>query len=307
MAKPGGFQWLANANRPSSDAAAESVESGAENTFTVWERFEGLVVLTPTCDIHPRDKKDRPFVTVCPLVELPDEVDVGKAKDGYHIRYVHVPGASDPAAFADLDRTQTIETGLLEECERIPGLHTDEEQADFARAVARKFNRFAFPDALQRAISKWRNKVVDSHSKPNSAEGQLFRDALTIRAAAEPSWSENSIEVTIYVIMPDGWLPESSPAGTRTVGVVDELARMRTSEIAKRLVTESDDQVRLDLVEALQVGWTRRCRPADEISDVSFVLIGANEFTYADVEASQSLDLDFVSGEDDEDIDDEGD
>lgn len=293
---PGRFLWLANADSPSTAPSRAQVSEGAVGTFAVREAYDGLVIITPTCDMQPR-AKPRPFVIVAPLVRLPDDVDVDTAKAGFHIRYAYVPGAEGEAAFADLDRTQTVETGVIEASQRIPGLSTDAQRSDFAEAVGRKFSRFAFPDSLRKSIKKWRQKVLDTYGKPNSAEGKVFRAAKTIRVAAEPSWNASSIYVTIFVVMPDGWLPESSPEGSRTVGTVEELNRLSTSRLAERLQTETNDDIKLGLVEALQAGWSHICRPTDEIVDVTFELVGEGEFSYRDMADSESLDLDFVSGE----------
>jgi hypothetical protein len=66
------FVHLADLDAPTTSHAEELAgESGAERLAVVSVEALGLVVLTQTCDLV-RTCTDRPFVEVCPLVEMPD-------------------------------------------------------------------------------------------------------------------------------------------------------------------------------------------------------------------------------------------
>ena len=144
--------WLAHGDLPTTaylrDHAAKGRLSG------VYEpTLAGQVILTQTCDLVPRAARDRPFVALAPLLRL-EEGDAALARRERMPRYAHVPAFEDGSYFADLDRITTIESGVLLLQGRTAGLSSDEERQAFARAIARKFSRFAFPDDLPRSLSK---------------------------------------------------------------------------------------------------------------------------------------------------------
>lgn len=294
--EPGRFTWLASAEAPATADSEAAIARGASGIFALHSNFPGgLAVLTPTCDLYPRPGRDRPFVAVAPLVRLEGEV-AEEARLGRRPRYVHLPGASTSNVFADLDRVATIETGVLVSGRRRVGLHTDKERDRFAKAVARKFARFAFPDALAVTLGPWRDRVVRTHGRPRSPEGEVFRHATDLRVSADPSWTAESITVTVFVIMEPGWLPELTPDRELSVADVERLSAATTVELASRLIDPSESAAaKTGVVEALQDGWAQMCGPHKEISSVYFELVGADEMTVAEYWGTQSLDLEFLS------------
>lgn len=138
--------WLAHGDLPTTEYASLNASRG--RLSRMYEAApEGHAILTQTCDLVQRPGRDRPFAALAPLVKLPvNEAEQGRR--GRLVRYAHLPAFRDGSYFVDLDRITTIETGALLLQERTPGLSDDEERSVFARAVARKFGRFAFPDEL---------------------------------------------------------------------------------------------------------------------------------------------------------------
>jgi len=100
----------------------------------------GLVVLTQTCDVV-RKARDRPYVEVGPLVRVKDAAELENIRRGASPHYAYLPGAAPRMLIADLDRVMTIEKSLLPTWTREVGCPTDQDQRDFAKALARKSSR----------------------------------------------------------------------------------------------------------------------------------------------------------------------
>jgi len=286
--------WLAHGALPttvySSDHAARGALSSLHEAAP-----HGQVILTQTCDLVPRAGRDRPFVALAPLVRLPDN-EGALAKRGRMPRYAPVPAFNDGAYFADLDRITTIEVGLLLLLDREPGLSNDAQRASFARAVARKFDRHAFPDDLQRSLSRWRDHVVTKHSRASSPEGSLYRSAIDVRVSASPEWDADRIDVLIAVLFPPGFLPPTDPESEPDVGDVERIHKLSSAELAARLTTGGIDVNTSVLVcERLSVLWSERCEPVGRITTVDFKLIGTDDMTVDAYLQSTSFDLEFLT------------
>ena len=256
---------------------------------------DGHAVLTQTCDLVPRTGRDRPFVAVAPLVELSSEL-TDQAARGRLTRFAHVPTYRDGAFCADLDRITTIETGVLLLCDRAGSLETDQQRLAFSRAVARKFDRFGFPDDLVESIKKWRNHVVSKHGREHSQEGELYRSALDVLVTADPSWEAERIRATITVLLPAGILPPADPEAEPEVAEVDSINRLSAADIAEQLLNgEIDMRLGAFMCNRLQDEWARKCEPTGVIETVRFQLLGTDDLTAGEYLASSRLDLEFLS------------
>lgn len=163
--------WLAHGDLPTTAISKERADPG--KLLAMHESApDGHAVLTQTCDLVPRTGRDRPFVSVAPLVHLDSEL-TDLAARGRLTRFAHIPNYQCGMMCADLDRITTIETGVLLLCDRLSRLDTDQQRLAFSRAVARKFERFAFPDDLTTSIQKWRNHIISKHGREHSPEGRL--------------------------------------------------------------------------------------------------------------------------------------
>lgn len=178
-------------------AAAEATEGLSVLTTAV----EGLVVLSQTCDVV-RSCIDRPFIEVAPLVEV-DEQTAQEIQRGYRPLYGIVPALRDKRLVADLDRAMTIEKSVLASWTRTAGWRSDEEIRAFARALARKRSRFAFPDDFTVLMSKLGSRIREKHDK-QSDEGRGLRALREIRVAARPQWDAHDVELFFWFVRDHG-------------------------------------------------------------------------------------------------------
>lgn len=239
-----GEQWFftrLEASHPLSDAARAAA---AQESDLAEEQAPGLVVVSQTCDIV-RSCASRPFVEVCPLVEVSD-AGFSEIASGRRPAYAMVPGLAAKRLVADLDRTMTLEKPIVARWSRVPGCTTDQEARDLAQALARKRARFAFPDDFTALAKKLQGRIGDKHDK-NSDEGRALRSLREIRVQAAPSWGASSVTLFLWFIRHDvdadfegkswasllaSWL-KLIPSSGRFVevdGLVATLADMRADE-----------------------------------------------------------------------------
>jgi len=166
---------------------------------------EGLVVLTQTCDVV-RKARDRPYVEVGPLVRVKEAAELENIRRGASPRYAYLPGAAPQMLIADLDRVMTVEKSLLAIWTREVGCPTDQDQRDFAKALARKRARFAFPNDFVSVVEGLRARITQKHAK-ESSEGECLRSLREIRVTAAPSWDAVTISLKFWFIVVEGSLP----------------------------------------------------------------------------------------------------
>ena len=175
--------------------AQESIEG---NVFEVFSTVRGLVVVTQSCDIIKGCAKSE-FVDVSPLVSVSD-ADLSDIQKGRQIRYAYVPGVADRHLVADLERTMAVEKSVVATWKRVPGCTTDEERVAFADALARKRQRFAFPNGFNRGLVRFRRRLKEKREK-STPEGRLI-DALDhIRAAPRPKWDASKVMVFFWLLL----------------------------------------------------------------------------------------------------------
>ena len=104
------------------DAARAAAEAGVD---LAEQQVAGLVVVSQTCDVV-RSCAERPYVEVCPLVEV-DEARLHEIERGRRPAYAFLPLLADRQLVADLDRVMTIEKPVIAKWERTPGWGTDPE------------------------------------------------------------------------------------------------------------------------------------------------------------------------------------
>ena len=198
------FVHFADLSRPHSAASAqvaealvidgEALEAGAT---AVLDEVRGVVMLSQTCDVV-RSCRARPFVEVAPLIEVP-EPWVEEIRRLKRPAFAYVPSTADACLVADLDRTMTVEKALVAEWTHTPGWATDEELRDFARALARKRSRFAFPDDFVDATRCLQRYLIDRHNRQTD-EGAHLRAISEIRVRAAPSWNDDEVQLSWWFI-----------------------------------------------------------------------------------------------------------
>jgi hypothetical protein len=188
-----GFLYRFQLGRPAA-AESRSVEGGSD---VVEVETPGLVVVSQTCDIQ-RTVQERPLVEVAALVAR--SMDIDEVKKGMRPRFTCVPGVAAKTLVADLDQIMTIEKPLLVSWPHIEGCRSDAERREFAKAIARKFSRFAFPDDFVALVANLVDRIRKKHGKTESEEGKALRALSEIRVAASPHWNVGSVELMFYFI-----------------------------------------------------------------------------------------------------------
>lgn len=175
-------------------AAGEGVDAGEAEV-------RGLLLLTQTCDII-RSCRNRPFVEVCPLVEVDDD-KFDEIRKGRRPNYAYIPGIEDGTRLVgDLDRLMTVEKAVVARWGRVVGCRDDDEIRRLSLALARKRARFAFPDDFVSFVKDLQSRLISKHNK-DSEEGRALRALREIRVQAAPAWDAEHVQLTFWFIRHD--------------------------------------------------------------------------------------------------------
>ena len=166
------------------------------------DEVPGFVVISQSCDIE-RSVDDCRFVEVAPLVAM-DPDFVHRVKQELHVRHAFVPGVAARGLVADLSRSMSVDKTVVVGWVRTPGCSSDEERIAFARALARKHSRFAFPDDFNRLVRRLVDRIEEKHDRPQSLEGRALRALRWILVRAAPRWDAEEVELTFFFVVRDG-------------------------------------------------------------------------------------------------------
>jgi hypothetical protein len=266
----------------------------------------GVVVVSQTCDVV---LPNRLSVQLARRVRLGDR-EASEARDGKRPRYAYLPqiGETD---FADLDVIMTVAKRHISGLRRRPGVLTDEEVRRFARALARKYGRFPFPDNVTPWLRPLEEVVSSRVRRPNSPEGRVLDDVVELRVESARGWDSALLELTLCVIVKPGVLPTfpndempdlQADLHSWLYGRTGERGK-GSAEIANRLLSSTDPAERYWLWMALGEAWAIRCRPPANssptvlaaVSDIAAEVISADEFPLTRVRRTEILDLDHLS------------
>jgi len=161
----------------------------------------GFVILTQTCDIV-RTCVARPVVELAPLIEV-DQKTLDEVIGWRRPSLAFIPALADKRLVADLDRAMTVEKAVIAGWDRIIGFQSDQEIRVFQRVLARKRQRFAFPDEFTEFVRPLQKRLVEKHGK-ESSEGAALRALEEIRVAASPSWNSNQVHLIFYFVRKEG-------------------------------------------------------------------------------------------------------
>lgn len=192
------FAHLLDKSFPVTDAGRIAAQAGA---YLAEQEVEGFVIITQTCDVV-RSCAERPFIEVCPLVEVDDD-RLLEIQRGRRPSYAFVPLLSMRRLVADLDRVMTVEKPLVATWERTPGCSTDAEARAFALALSRKRVRCAFPGDFTGLARKLQSRLTDKHHK-NTDEGRGLRALDEIRVQASPSWNAPQVDIFFWFVRKEG-------------------------------------------------------------------------------------------------------
>jgi len=175
---------------------SETAEVGFEDAE---DGIQGMVVLTQTCDIV-RSAAQRPYVEVCPLVELSEKM-YPHVRRGTNSRFAIVPSSTDKHLAADLDRVMTVRKEVVARWNREQGCVSDGDRIRFAQSLERKRGRFAFPNDFSVGMEKFNKHILNKHGKLSSEAGQAYLELDEIRVRATPNWHAAEIELTFYFVI----------------------------------------------------------------------------------------------------------
>jgi hypothetical protein len=258
------FLHLADLARPLTAEAVfqarEAMEAGeTESLVGIATRVPGLAVLTQTCDIV-RSCRIRPFVELAPLVPAEEHMRM-EIRKGLRPAYAWLPGAAAHGLVIDLDRVMTVEKAVLAKWPRTGGWTIEEDLRSFARALARKRDRFAFPDDFNRLLQPLRERIKEKHGKL-SVEGQALLQIRQIRVRAAPSWSApGRIEILLIFVLEDDLSTE-------------ERAALRKHVLA----------------------WCERIPASPRYEMLPPLTLPRDDLSARDIDESDQLDLDHLSG-----------
>ena len=171
-------------------------ESGESDDWLLTP-VHGFAIVSQTCDVV-RSCGSRPIVELSPLVLVEQDV-LEEVISWRRPNYAAVPALVDSRLVADIDRTMTVEKAVIAGWERIQGLRTDAEIRDFQRVLARKRQRFAFPDDFNAYVEPLQKRLVEKHGK-ESPEGEALRSLQEIRVLATPSWNAQQTQLRYYFV-----------------------------------------------------------------------------------------------------------
>lgn len=192
-----GRQWFLfrlDVEAPLTVEAAEAAQEGADAAEM---EILGLAVVTQTCDIV-RECTKRPFVEVCPLVEV-DSRRMKEIERSRSPRYAFIPGVAGRNLVADLERVMTVEKAVVARWERTAGCRNDQERRRLSLALVRKRSRTAFPDDFVDMVRPLTDRLASKHGK-KSEEGRALRALREIRVRAAPSWQAEDVEILFLFI-----------------------------------------------------------------------------------------------------------
>jgi hypothetical protein len=196
-----GEHWFVHRFTPAlpltEEAAKIAADVEAAGVDLAESEVRGLMIASQSCDVV-RSCAERPFVEVCPLVDLEDDV-LKEVERGRRPQLAYVPGVAPRRLAADLDRVMTIEKSIVATWERTPGCEDDPARRRLAAALARKRVRFAFPDDFVEMVTKLLKRLQSKHDK-DSDEGRALRALREIRVRAAPSWNADQVEITFWFI-----------------------------------------------------------------------------------------------------------
>ncbi len=190
------FVYVADPNQALTPESERAKNTG--HFQTIDKKVDGLVVVTQSCDIV-RDCKNRPFIEVAPLVKVKEE-DLERIKNCRRPRYVFIPATAGYFLVGDLDQIMTVEKSVVVSWERTQGCETSDEARKLAKALARKRDRFAFPNDFSELIERLAERIKDKHSK-NSDEGKFLQALREIRVRAEPDWEADQVNLCFWFIL----------------------------------------------------------------------------------------------------------
>ena len=200
------FVYVADLAKPLSPPSRE--EAGAspaddETLTSIGSKVPGVVVISQTCDIL-KPCTEWPYVQLAALQNA-DKRFLEEVRKGWRPTFALLPAIEAEGLVVNLELIMTVEKSVLAGVPsklRIRGVRNDAESRELAERIARKFERFAFPDDFVDAVRRIQERIRDKHEK-KTAEGNAYRGLREIRIVAAPSWEAEEPELTFLFIRND--------------------------------------------------------------------------------------------------------
>jgi hypothetical protein len=157
----------------------------------------GMIVISQSCDIV-RDPADRPHIQVSPLLEV-NEAELSAVKGKRRPQFATFQALSDHSLVVDLDVVATVDKRVARSWRRAGGCADEAERAEFAAALARHKQRFAFPDGFDAAIKDFRRWIERRAEKSNNAGG-MIRAIDEIRVRCD-DWSADPLVLELICVL----------------------------------------------------------------------------------------------------------
>jgi len=168
-----------------------------DDTGVVLETHPGFVVLSQSCDLV-RPPRLVPAVAMCPLAEATPE-QIARIEKGEAPALGLVQGAPN-GLVANFTKTMSVDKSLLVQWERQCGFTDEIAAREFARAIERCFGRFAFPDAFNQSLSKFRSQIIGKYKRAGSSLGKALRSIHEIRVKPSGTWTGDRVKITFIVL-----------------------------------------------------------------------------------------------------------
>lgn len=245
------FYYVAAPEVPSHQARLND-----ESSELVSEAVLGLVVVSQTCDIV-RSPDTKPFLEVSPIVKVPETI-LKEIKLFLRPGYLYIPGLAGQNLVADIERTMSVEKQVVVDWTRIPGWNTDTEIRQLQFSLARKRQRFAFPDDFNELLGDLQKRIQKKHDK-HSPEGDALQGLEQIRVLATPSWDSESVDLLFWFVKGED---------------------------------RNDDT---NMIRSQMDKWQEHFVPSGRFKSAGWVLTTYDDMTAKDYLSSDLLDLDYLS------------
>ncbi|MDT9598554.1 hypothetical protein [Sphingosinicella rhizophila] len=158
---------------------------------------EGMILVSQSCDIL-RGEGDRPFVQVSPLLSV-SESDLNAISRRRKPQFATFPALEARGLVVDLDIVASAEKIVVASWTRHDGCADDYERQDFAAALARHKQRFAFSDDFNREIQPLR-KWIQKRAKQSGVNGEMIRAIEHVRVKC-PDWAAASLDLEFICVL----------------------------------------------------------------------------------------------------------
>lgn len=253
---------------------------------------DGVVLMTQCCDMAREASGNIPIAAA--VVELTGN-QASNAASGRMPRYAHAAQLPDNW-FVDFAIAGAVSYRSAAETERSSLLDTA-SRVLLANRVARRFSRFAYPDAVQPFIRKIQERIRSKARSYTSDLGKCIDRMQTIRVEADwdagPPWS-----LTIVFVLKEGELPTLNDALAPSTN--EEVGALTLSQVASRISEAGAGDPTLEplwnrLAEAIVSSALSDATAAASVSEAVPEVLQESDYSYFRYRRSADLDVDDLS------------